>query len=170
MAELYESEGDEEKAMEAYQQAAEFYEGEGSIATANGCLVKVATFAANLGKYQKSIEVFEQVATAGLDTRLGQYKSKEYFLNAGICHCLVDVVGAKRASERYKELDFKFVESYECKLFTKMLEAIEAFDADAFTAAVQEFDKLIRLDQWRTSLLLKIKDTIHEETESEDLL
>eukprot|EP01121_Diplochlamys_sp_Union-15-3_P005617 TRINITY_DN15946_c0_g1_i1.p1 TRINITY_DN15946_c0_g1~~TRINITY_DN15946_c0_g1_i1.p1 ORF type:complete len:280 (+),score=55.67 TRINITY_DN15946_c0_g1_i1:170-1009(+) len=168
IAEVCESEGDDDAAIENYKQSAEFYEGEGSPATANGCLIKAASLCAKIGKYLQAAETFEQVAKSSIESKLGQYKCKEYFLNAGICYSVTDVVAAKRALDKYQELYFPFSDSNECKLFTKMVAAIEAFDTDAFTAAVKEFDRLQRLDEWRTNLLLKIKDSINKEQDEEE--
>jgi len=40
--------------------------------------------------------------------------------------------------------------------------ACENYDQDEFTSAVQNFDSISRLDPWKTTLLLKIKNTIQE--------
>lgn len=42
----------------------------------------------------------------------------------------------------------------------KLLEAHEEQNSDAFTEAVKEFDSVSRLDQWLTTMLLRIKKTI----------
>jgi alpha-soluble NSF attachment protein len=49
-------------------------------------MLKVATFAAQLGQYDKAIEKFELVATGSLDNQLMKWSLKEYFLKAGLCH------------------------------------------------------------------------------------
>ncbi|MEQ2178395.1 hypothetical protein GOODEAATRI_013651, partial [Goodea atripinnis] len=43
---------------------------------------------------------------------------------------------------------------------TKLLEAHEEQNSEAFTEAVKEFDSVSRLDQWLTTMLLRIKKTI----------
>ncbi|OON17766.1 Aromatic-di-Alanine repeat protein [Opisthorchis viverrini] len=42
----------------------------------------------------------------------------------------------------------------------KLSDALEQENVEAFTAAVQEYDNITRLDPWITSLLLKLKKTI----------
>lgn len=42
--------------------------------------------------------------------------------------------------------------------------AVEAYDAEAFTNAVIEFDSITKLDAWKTSILLKIKNGIKKAT------
>lgn len=40
--------------------------------------------------------------------------------------------------------------------------AIEEGNADSFTDAVKEYDKISRLDQWYTTILLRIKKQIQD--------
>ena len=44
-----------------------------------------------------------------------------------------------------------------------MLEAVEAEDVENFTAKVSDFDRLTKLDQWKTTILLRIKKSMDEE-------
>ena len=44
-----------------------------------------------------------------------------------------------------------------------LVDAIVANDQEAFTAAVVEYDQVMKLDNWKTAILLKIKRTIAEE-------
>jgi len=164
IAELYEQEADYEKAIEAYQVAAEFYEGEGSSSSANSCLLKVAQYSAQLEKYPKAIEIFEQVGKVSLESNLLKWSVKEYFLKAGLCHlCASDLVSAKRALEKYQEMDCTFSSQRECKLLLELVKAYENYDAEAFTQAVVEYDSVSKLDQWKTTILLRIKNSINNE-------
>lgn len=62
IAEMYETEFvDFDKAIYHYQQAADYYRGEESNASANKCLLKVAQYSAQLENYQKAIEIYEEV-------------------------------------------------------------------------------------------------------------
>lgn len=49
-------------------------------------MLKVATFAAQLGYYDKAIDKFEAVANESIDNQLMKWSLKEYFLKAGLCH------------------------------------------------------------------------------------
>jgi len=161
IAELYEAELDFEHAIESYQVAADYFEGEGSSSAANACLLKVAQFSAQLEKYEKAIEIFEKVAKQSLESNLLKWSVKEYFLKAGLCHLASgDVVSAKRALERYQEMDVTFGSQRECKFLQDIVAAVENFDVEAFTAAVVEYDSISKLDQWKTTLLLRIKTSI----------
>uniref|UniRef100_A0A3Q1J868 N-ethylmaleimide-sensitive factor attachment protein, beta b n=1 Tax=Anabas testudineus TaxID=64144 RepID=A0A3Q1J868_ANATE len=161
IAEIYESElVDIEKAIAHYEQAADYYKGEESNSSANKCLLKVGAYCAQLEQYQKAIEIYEQVGANTMDNPLLKYSAKEYFFKAALCHFIVDELNAKIAVEKYEEMFPAFSDSRECKLLKKLLEAHEEQNSEAFTEAVKEFDSISRLDQWHTTLLLRIKKTI----------
>uniref|UniRef100_A0AAQ5XKX6 N-ethylmaleimide-sensitive factor attachment protein, beta b n=1 Tax=Amphiprion ocellaris TaxID=80972 RepID=A0AAQ5XKX6_AMPOC len=128
--------------------------------SANKCLLKVGAYCAQLEQYQKAIEIYEQVGANTMDNPLLKYSAKEYFFKAALCHFIVDELNAKIAVEKYEEMFPAFSDSRECKLLKKLLEAHEEQNSEAFTEAVKEFDSISRLDQWHTTLLLRIKKTI----------
>uniref|UniRef100_A0AAR2KX43 N-ethylmaleimide-sensitive factor attachment protein, alpha a n=1 Tax=Pygocentrus nattereri TaxID=42514 RepID=A0AAR2KX43_PYGNA len=164
IAEIYESDlVDVDKAVAHYEQAADYYKGEESTSSANKCLLKVATYAAQLEQYQKAIEIYEQIGTYSMDNTLLKYGAKDHFFKAALCHFCVDMLNAKLAVQRYEEMFPAFSDARECKLVKKLLDAYEEQDVDAFTDAVKEFDSITRLDQWQTSMLLRIKKTIQED-------
>jgi len=164
LAELYESNSDIENAIAGYQVAADYYEGEGSASSGNNCLLKVALFSAQLERYDKAIELYEQIAAGSVDNNLLKWSVKDYLFRAGLCHLAKgDIVSAERALERYQDLDASFSSQRECKFLLDIIAAHKSFDVDAFTAAVVEFDSISKLDNWKTSLLLKIKKSIVQE-------
>jgi len=164
LAELYEAESDLENAISSYQLSADYYEGEGSTSSANQCLLKVALFSAQLERYDKAIELYEQVASGSIDNNLLKWSVKEYFLRAGLCHLAkADIVSAERALERYQDMDATFSSQRECKFLQELVNAYKGYDVEAFTGAVVEFDSISKLDSWKTSILLKIKNSIKEE-------
>ncbi|KFW08775.1 Beta-soluble NSF attachment protein, partial [Eurypyga helias] len=134
-----------------------------ACSSANKCLLKVAAYAAQLEQYQKAIEIYEQVGTNTMDNPLLKYSAKEYFFKAALCHFIVDELNAKLALEKYEEMFPAFTDSRECKLLKKLLEAHEEQNSEAYTEAVKEFDSISRLDQWLTTMLLRIKKSIQGE-------
>uniref|UniRef100_A0A8C9VZG9 N-ethylmaleimide-sensitive factor attachment protein, alpha b n=1 Tax=Scleropages formosus TaxID=113540 RepID=A0A8C9VZG9_SCLFO len=164
IAEIYETElVDIDKAIAHYEQAADYYKGEESTSSANKCLLKVATYAAQLEQYQKAIEIYEQVGTYAMDNTLLKYSAKDHFFKAALCHFCVDMLNAKLAVQKYEEMFPAFSDSRECKLVKKLLDAYEEQNVDGYTDAVKEFDSISRLDQWLTTMLLRIKKTIQDE-------
>lgn len=54
-------------------------------------------------RYQKSIEIYEEIARQSLNSNLLKYGVKGHLLNAGICQlCKGDVVAITNALERYQ--------------------------------------------------------------------
>lgn len=98
-----------------------------------------------------------------MDSTLLKYSAKDHFFKAALCHFCVDHLNAKLAVQKYEEMFPAFSDSRECKLLKKLLDAWEEQNVDAYTDAVKEFDTISRLDQWLTTMLLRIKKTIQDE-------
>ncbi|WJX58954.1 hypothetical protein P8452_44353 [Trifolium repens] len=171
IAELCESEQNIEKALVYYEKSADLYESEEVTTSANQCKQKVAQFSAQLEQYQKSIEIYEDIARQSLSNNLLKYGVKGHLLNAGICQlCKGDVVAITNALERYQDLDPTFSGTREYKLLADVAAAIDEEDVAKFTEAVKEFDSMTPLDSWRTTLFLRVKEQIKaKELEEDDL-
>ncbi|KAI2471790.1 TPR-like protein [Annulohypoxylon bovei var. microspora] len=164
MGEVFENEvGDMKRALECYESAAGWYEGDNAAALANKLWLKVADIAALDGDYYKSIEQYEKVAGASINNNLMRYSVKDYFLKAGICHLATgDMVAANRALEKYRDLDPTFPSTREHQLLTDLAAAIEAGDQDQFTDKLFQFDQMSKLDKWKTTILVRVKGNIEE--------
>nr|XP_008537522.1 PREDICTED: alpha-soluble NSF attachment protein [Equus przewalskii] len=106
-----------------------------------------------------------QVGTTAMDSPLLKYSAKDYFFKAALCHFCIDMLNAKLAVQKYEELFPAFSDSRECKLMKKLLEAHEEQNVDGYTEAVKEYDSISRLDQWLTTMLLRVKKTIQGDEE-----
>lgn len=153
------------QAIAHYEQSADYYKGEESNSSANKCLLKVAGYTAQLEQYQKAIDIYEQVGTNAMDSPLLKYSAKDYFFKAALCHFCIDMLNAKLAVQKYEELFPAFSGSRECTLMKKLLDAHEEQNIDSYTEAVKEYDAISRLDQWLTTMLLRIKKTIQGDEE-----
>lgn len=162
IAELHEANGDATKAREAYTAAADFFDGEDAKSNANGMRVKVAGIAAMQGDYVVAAALFEDIAKAAVESRLLKYGAREHLLRAGLCRCMEDEIAAQRAVERYVEIDGSFTGSREEELLRKIVAAVGEGDVEAFTNAVYTYDSISKLDDWKTSVLLKIKNAIRD--------
>lgn len=92
IAELYKSEvADPERALEAYEQAANWYLQENANATASGCFRESAQLATDLARFPQAIERWEQVASMSLESNLTRFSVKDYYLNAGLCYLAIPV-------------------------------------------------------------------------------
>ncbi|GAU29434.1 hypothetical protein TSUD_150040 [Trifolium subterraneum] len=171
IAELYESEQNIEQAIVYYEKSADFYQNEEVTTSANQCKQKVAQFAAQLEQYQKSIDIYEEIARQSLNNNLLKYGVKGHLLNAGICQlCKGDVVAINNALEKYQELDPTFSGTREYKLLADVAAAVDEEDVVKFTDVVKDFDSMTPLDSWKTTLLLRVKEKLKaKELEEDDL-
>ncbi|OOF99413.1 hypothetical protein ASPCADRAFT_137857 [Aspergillus carbonarius ITEM 5010] len=167
LAEVYEVElGDTKKALEAYEKAAEWFDGDNAEALANKHYLKAADLAALEGDYYKAIEHYERIARASINNNLMKWSVKDYFLKGGICHLATnDLVATNRALENYRDIDTTFASTREHQLLVDLVQTIEAGDQEAFADKLFQFDQLSKLDKWKTTLLLRIKNNIEEQGE-----
>jgi len=167
VAELYEVEiGDQQKAMEAYETAASWFESDNAEALANKLYLKVADIAALKGDYYKAIENFDKVATTSVSNNLMKWSVRDYFLKAALCHLATgDLVATTRAIQKYVAMDSTFVGTREHQLITDLAETVEAGDQEAFADKLFQYDQMSKLDKWKTEILLKIKGAIEEKGE-----
>uniref|UniRef100_A0A7I4BJL4 Uncharacterized protein n=1 Tax=Physcomitrium patens TaxID=3218 RepID=A0A7I4BJL4_PHYPA len=146
IADIYETEEDFGKAMEYYEKAADLYSGENVESTSNQCKLKVAQYAAQTERYDRAIQIYEEVAKNSMNNNLLKYSVKGYLLNAGLCQiCGKDIVAVQNALESYQELDPTFSGTRECKFLQDLAAAIDEMDVVAFTDVVKEFDSMSRL-------------------------
>ena len=71
-----------------------------------------------------------------------------------------DLNEVRNKLSEYKDMDVHFSDSLECKLIEKLLDACEEKNVKTFTINLRDFDKIQKLDTWKTNLFLKIKDKI----------
>ncbi|KAI9717031.1 MAG: hypothetical protein M1812_004966 [Candelaria pacifica] len=167
LAELYEVElGDQKRAVESYETAAGWFESDNAEALANKLFLKVADLAALESDYYKSIENYEKVAKSSVSNNLMKWSVKDYFLKAGMCHLATnDMVATNRALESYRDLDPTFASTREHQLLVDLSEAVEQGDQEAFADKLFQFDQMSKLDKWKTTILLRVKNSIEEKGE-----
>ncbi|CEI89752.1 Putative Magnesium-dependent phosphatase-1 [Rhizopus microsporus] len=162
IAEIYETEIiDLKGARENWQEAAKLYMADDSRPMINKCILKVAHFDAQLEEYNAAIEHFEQVATDSIDNPLTKWSNKEFYLKAGLCSlCTNDTIKTHELLAKYSAVDSSFETTREYQFLSGILECVENNDQELFTQKVREFDLLTKLDNWKISILLKIKKTM----------
>jgi alpha-soluble NSF attachment protein len=70
-----------------------------------------------------------------------------------------------------QELDPTFSSTREFKFLTDLASAVDEVDVVKFTDIVKEYDSMSRIDQWKTTLLLRAKNALKlKEVEEPDLL
>ncbi|KAH0669511.1 hypothetical protein KY285_023678 [Solanum tuberosum] len=72
----------------------------------------------------------------------------------------VGVVYVKLASCHLKIMETTFSGTRECKFLMGLAAAIDKRDVAEFTSCLKEYDSIIKLDEWRTLVLLKVKEAL----------
>lgn len=174
-AELYESEeiadtGDKSHvvlAIEAYEQAAELFQMEDGKSQASQCNAKVAELcsaALDPPDLIRSARIYDELGRRCLESNLLKFNAKGYFLQAIFCHLANnDGVGAQQAMAKYEGVDYTFSESREGKFCHQLVECVEGYDVEGFGTACYEYDRISKLDPWKTNMLVKVKRSIGDE-------
>lgn len=178
-AELYETEEVEMEdkssavlAIETYEQAAELFSAEDASGQASQCWAKVAELCSVVldpPDLTRAAQLYDTLGRRCLDSNLLKFNAKGYFLKGLLCHMAQnDVVAASQSMQRYESLDYTFGGSREGKFAVELMEAVEGADTEAFATACYEYDRVSKLDPWKTSILVMVKRTIDDEGEFGD--
>lgn len=157
------------EAITAYDTAGEWYLQDQAEALSNKAFLKVADLAALNEDYERAISRFEQVAKASLNNNLTKWSLKDYFLKAGLCHLAEqDIVAAERAVAQYIDWEPSFATTRECLLLQSVIDSVKEGDPEALATTLFDYDKFSKLDNWKATILLKIKNDIANQ--EDDLL
>ena len=151
-------------AIASYQQAAELFDMEQAKSQASGCLQKVAELSSGAldpPELLRAAEIYESLGRQCLESNLLKYNAKTHFINAILCHLANgDSIGASQALTRFDNLDYTYADSREGKFSRLLVDTVEGFDSEGFATACFEYDRISKLDPWKTSLLVKVKRSI----------
>jgi len=75
------------------------------------------------------------------------------------------MVGTSRALQSYQESDPTFSATRECQLLGDLAAAVEQGDQEVYADKLYQFDQMSKLDKWKTTLLLRVKDAIENKEE-----
>lgn len=155
-------------AIASYQQAAELFEMEQAKSQASSCLQKVAELSSGAmdpPELLQAAEIYESLGRQCLESNLLKYNAKTHFLNGVMCHLANgDSIGASQALARFDNLDYTFADSREGKFGKQLLECVEEFDPEGFATACFEYDRISKLDPWKTGMLVRVKRSIEDST------
>ncbi|GFZ50964.1 Vesicular-fusion protein SEC17 [Saitozyma sp. JCM 24511] len=165
IAGIYAQDGlDVAKARDSFVRAGDWYKQEDANATANQCYQQAAELSAELGDYQRSMELYQTVADWSLTSALTKYSVKEYWLRAALCSMAMgDLVTTQRLLDIFAQKDVTFPSTREAKFAHELMQACEEADVERFTATVYQYDQVTKLDNWKTGVLLKIKKALEED-------
>jgi alpha-soluble NSF attachment protein len=154
-------------AIENYEQAGELFGMDEAKSQASQCTAKVAELcsaALDPPDLIRAAQLYDELGRNCLDSNLLKFNAKGYFLQAILCHLANgDAIGAQQALQRYESIDYTFSESREGKFAKQLVECVEGFDVEGFGTACYEYDRITKLDPWKTSMLVKVKRSIQDD-------
>uniref|UniRef100_A0A7S2IBT3 Alpha-soluble NSF attachment protein n=1 Tax=Helicotheca tamesis TaxID=374047 RepID=A0A7S2IBT3_9STRA len=179
VAEIYENEGagDDDPnaggdnsvalAIESYEQAAELFEMENAKSQSNTCRAKVAELcsaALDPPDLLRAAQLYEELGRHCLETNLLKFNAKGYFLQSVMCHLANgDAIGAGQGLSKFEGLDYTFADSREGKFAKQLVDCVDGFDSEGFATACFEYDRISKLDPWKTTILVKVKRSIEDQ-------
>jgi alpha-soluble NSF attachment protein len=154
-------------AIELYERAAELFSMDQGNSQASQCQAKVAELcsaALDPPDLIRAAQLYDELGRKCLDSNLLKFNAKGYFLQAILCHLgNNDAIGASQAMSRYESLDYTLGDSREGKFARNLIECVEGFDVEGFGTACFEYDRISKLDPWKTSILVRVKRSIQDE-------
>jgi alpha-soluble NSF attachment protein len=77
----------------------------------------------------------------------------------------VDLFYIQRSLQEYCDLDHSFASTREYQLLVDLTKAVEDGDQEDFADKLYKYDLLSKLDKWKTTLLLRVKNGMEEKGE-----
>jgi alpha-soluble NSF attachment protein len=65
-------------------------------------------------------------------------------------------------------MDGSFATTRECLLLEALSGSFAAQDQEAYTNAISEYDRMTKLDDWKTTLLLRVKTSIEKAEDGDE--
>lgn len=128
----------------------------------------MADLAALNSDYPHAIRNLDKVAEWSIRNDTMKFSVKDYFLRAGLCHLAVgDDIQIQRAVDRYLQLDPTFVKEREYGLLVALGEALREKNPEMFTDTLFKYDQTSRLDNWKTTMCLRVKKAIEDSADEE---
>jgi len=164
IAQIYEEElFDMPKALQSYQDAGDWFESDSAQALANKAFIKSADLNALEGHYIEANEIYKKIVKNSLNNNLSRWSLKDYFTKIVLCYLAADdKVAATKYLQETLTLDSSFQSTREYTLCKDVIESVGDGDAQKLSNTLYEYDQFSKLDKWKTTVLLKIKNTIVE--------
>lgn len=145
-------------AIEKYKTAANLFDNMDALASFSTCLVNAARLSAQLENYHEAIEMYERIVSKTMNNSLLKWSNRDHLFCASLCRLVLNNLSMDKYEDMLLHISFK--NSREGMFLHELISAIENSDLDKFTDAVKEFDSITKLDSWKVSILLKIKNQI----------
>ncbi|CCH42269.1 Beta-soluble NSF attachment protein [Wickerhamomyces ciferrii] len=164
LAQIYEEElFDIEKALSSYQDAGDWFESDSAQALANKAFLKAADLNALSGNYIPATEIYKKIVKNAANNNLSRWSLKDYFVKIVFSYLAADdSVAANKYIQEALNIDSSFQTTREYNLTKDVLDSVNEGDPEKLSNTLYEYDQFSKLDNWKTKILLKIKNSIVE--------
>jgi len=149
-----------------YQEAVDLYQTESeNTATVNQLLLKVAelTTLQDDGDVVEAVKIYEKVSDKYLENKLTAPSARDLFFRSCLLHLVLDdTVGAANSLERYSDKDPSFAGTREAKFIKNLAKNIEDKNLQEFSDSCYDFNSVMPLDKWKTTILNRIKTALEK--------
>jgi alpha-soluble NSF attachment protein len=160
---LYEDDLDISNAIHYYEIEIDLLDKQNKPFEFTNLLNKVANLYCNINEYEKAGKLFERCVDYKNKFDIGKYLLKENIINCLLCYLATeDIVLTIMNLDRFKNLDYTFSTSRECKFIEDIIKCIETMNEEQFSSVCEMFDMITPLNPLRIQTLLSIKNIIHK--------
>ena len=110
--------------------------------------------------YSRATNYYEKVAEQSMRSNTMRYSVKEYLLKSGLCHLASHPQDADAVLAKYSDMDQSFPQEKEGRLLADLSRAVNDGKEEDFADALFKYDRISRLDSWKTTVCLRIKNAI----------
>ncbi|ODV95626.1 hypothetical protein PACTADRAFT_81012 [Pachysolen tannophilus NRRL Y-2460] len=161
LGDLYLLVNDKESAIKSFEDAGDWYSSDSAESLSNKSYLKAADLKAEMGNYIEAAETYEKIAEKSLSNNLTKWSTKDYFTKAILCRLASDdYPGAFSKLDLFVTWDRTFATTREFKFLNELLENVKDGDSEAIGKSCADYDQFSRLDNWKVSILTKIKDSV----------
>jgi len=115
------------------------------------------------GDYVGAIKIYEKVADNYLENKLTSGSARDLFFRCCLLNLVLgDTVGAMNSVDRYIDKDPSLSSTKEFKFIRNLTQAIEEKKIQEFSDACFDFNAVMPLDRWKTTILNRIKAALEK--------
>ncbi|CAJ16522.1 soluble N-ethylmaleimide sensitive factor (NSF) attachment protein, putative [Trypanosoma equiperdum] len=153
------------EAITHYEKARRYFDAEDYKSQVKNCDVAIANIYGENDMFDKALALFERLGNTSASGPL-RHEAKEFYMRAMLCR-LASIgednreVGSAEAAEAlsaYMKRDPYLKNTREAESLQKLLEAVEESNEEKFEDAVSLLQELRMLDEWKTHVLLVVKN------------
>nr|CCC89381.1 putative soluble N-ethylmaleimide sensitive factor (NSF) attachment protein [Trypanosoma congolense IL3000] len=155
------------EAIKHYEKARRYFDGEDLKSQVKNCDAAIAKIYGENDEFDKALGLYERLGNS-CATGVLRHEAKEFYLRAMLCRLATirddnREVGSAEATEAlnaYMKSDPYLKNTREAEFLQKVIAAVEDADEEKLEAAVSLLHELRMLDDWKTHLLLVVKNNM----------